>query len=123
MANQKAKGMRRIVQAFGFSMKGLNACYAQEEAFRLEVWLLIPLLPLGLWLGETPMERALLTASLLVVPIVETLNSAIEAVVDRIGLERHALSGRAKDAASAAVLLGILLAIVVWGLVLAPKWL
>ena len=123
MANQKAKGMRRIVQAFGFSMKGLNACYAQEVAFRLEVWLLIPLLPLGLWLGETPMERALLTASLLVVPIVETLNSAIEAVVDRIGLERHALSGRAKDAASAAVLLGILLAIVVWGLVLAPKWL
>jgi len=122
MANQNARGWRRIVGAFGFSMQGLKACYELEEAFRQEVWALIPLLPLGLWLGETPMERAVLIGSLLIVPMVELLNSAIEANVDRIGLEHHELSGRAKDIASAAVLLSIVFAAVVWGLTLIPKW-
>lgn len=123
MANQNARGWRRVIFAFGFSMKGLRACFELEEAFRQEVFLLIPLVPLGLWLGETPVERALLVSSLMLVPIVELLNSAIEANVDRIGLERHELSGRAKDIASAAVFSSIAYCLVVWGLILVPKWL
>jgi len=123
MANRNAKGWRRVVNAFGYSMQGFKACYAQEEAFRQEVWALIPLLPLALWLGETPIERAMLVGSLLMVPMVELLNSAIEANVDRIGMERHELSGRAKDIASAAVFMSIALAGVVWALLLLPKWL
>lgn len=123
MANRNATGWRRIRGAFGFSMQGFKACYAREEAFRQEVWALVPLVPLGLWLAETPAERAILTASLLLVPIVELLNSAIEAEVDRIGLERHELSGRAKDIASAAVFSSIALAAAIWGIVLIPKWL
>jgi diacylglycerol kinase (ATP) len=123
MANQNAKGLRRLVNAFGFSIQGFVACYRHEEAFRQEVLVVVPLLPAAVWLGETPLERALLVASLLVVPIVELLNSAIETNVDRIGLERHELSGRAKDIASAAVFLSIVLAVVTWGLVLVPKWL
>ncbi len=122
MGNQNARGWRRIAKAFGYSMQGFKACYEQEEAFRQEVWVLIPLLPLGLWLGETAMERAVLAGSLLVVPIVELLNSAIEANVDRVGLERHELSGRAKDIASAAVFLSVVFAVVVWGLILLPRW-
>jgi diacylglycerol kinase (ATP) len=123
MANQSARGWRRIVNAFGFSMRGLKACYELEEAFRQELLALIPLAPLALWLGETPTERAVLVGSLLIVPIVELLNSAIEANVDRVGMERHELSGRAKDIASAAVFLSIAFAATVWGLILVPKWL
>ena len=122
MANQNAKGWRRIVGAFGYSMKGFKACFELEEAFRQEVFVLIPLLPLGLWLGETPVERAMLAGSLLMVPIVELLNSAIEANVDRVGLERHELSGRAKDIASAAVFSSIAFCMLMWGLILVPKW-
>ncbi|NKN32733.1 diacylglycerol kinase [Marichromatium bheemlicum] len=121
MANNGNQGWRRVVRAFGYSMKGFRACFELEEAFRQELLLLIPLVPLGLWLGETPVERALLVASLLVVPIVELLNSAIEANVDRIGTERHELSGRAKDIASAAVFSSIALCVVVWALLLVPK--
>lgn len=123
MANHNVKGWRRVVKAFGFSMQGLRACFQFEEAFRQEVLLLIPLLPLGLWLGQTPVERALLVGSLLIVPIVELLNSAIEANVDRVGFERHELSARAKDIASAAVFLSIVLAVVTWALILLPRWL
>jgi len=121
MANQKVKGLRRIFNAYRFSMAGLRACFQHEEAFRQEVFLLIPLLPLALWLGRSGVERALLLASLLMVPVVELLNSAIEANVDRVGLERHELSGRAKDIASAAVLLSILLAGAVWVVILLPR--
>jgi diacylglycerol kinase (ATP) len=123
MANQNAKGWRRVANAFGFSLKGLKACYKLEEAFRQELLVIIPLMPVALWLGGTPTERALLVGSLLIVPIVELLNSAIEANVDRIGYERHELSGRAKDIASAAVLLSIVFAAVTWALILVPKWL
>jgi len=91
-------------------------------AFRQEVVALIPLLPAALWLGETPVERALLVGSLLIVPIVELLNSAIEANVDRIGLERNELSARAKDIASAAVFTSVIFTSVIWGLILLPKW-
>ena len=123
MANQNAKGWRRLVNAWHFSQAGFRAAYRHEEAFRQEVWALLVLLPLGLWLGESPVERALLVGSLLQVPIVELLNSAIETNVDRVGLERHELSGRAKDIASAAVFLVIVFATSIWGLVLVPKWL
>jgi diacylglycerol kinase (ATP) len=121
MANQNVKGWRRVIYAFGYSMKGLKACFEHEEAFRQEMFLLVPLLPLGLWLGETPVERAMLVGSLLLVPIVELLNSAIEANVDRVGLERHELSKRAKDIASAAVFTSILFVVVIWALILVPK--
>jgi diacylglycerol kinase (ATP) len=121
MAYHNARGWRRIVYAFGYSMKGLKACFELEEAFRQEVLLLIPLVPLALWLGASPVERAMLVGSLLMVPIVELLNSAIEANVDRIGMERHELSGRAKDIASAAVFSSILFCLVVWALILLPK--
>ncbi|MBK1718028.1 diacylglycerol kinase [Thiocystis violacea] len=123
MANNNVRGWGRVVRAFGYSMKGFKACFELEEAFRQEVFLLIPLVPLGLWLGETPVERAMLVGSLLMVPIVELLNSAIEANVDRIGLERHELSGRAKDIASAAVFSSIAFCILIWALILIPKWL
>ena len=122
VANQNAKGWRRLVNAWHFSQAGFRAAYQHEEAFRQEVWALLALLPLGLWLGESPVERALLVGSLLLVPIVELLNSAIETNVDRVGLERHELSGRAKDIASAAVFLVIVFAASVWALVLVPKW-
>lgn len=112
-----------MVNAFRYSMLGFRACFRFEEAFRQEVFLLVPLLPLALWLGETPVERALLAGSLLLVPIVELLNSAIEANVDRVGYERHELSARAKDIASAAVLSSIGYTLVIWGIVLIPKWL
>lgn len=121
MANHNVKGWRRVVYAFGYSMRGLKACFELEEAFRQEVFLLVPLIPLALWLGETPVERAILIGSLLIVPIVELLNSAIEANVDRVGLERHELSGRAKDIASAAVLSSIVFCLVIWALILLPK--
>jgi diacylglycerol kinase (ATP) len=123
MANHNALGWRRLVNAFRYSMLGFRACFRLEEAFRQEVFLLIPLLPLALWLGETPVERALLVGSLLLVPIVELINSAIEANVDRVGYERHELSARAKDIASAAVFSSIAYMWVIWGLVLIPKWL
>jgi diacylglycerol kinase (ATP) len=121
MANHNVRGLRRILNAFGFSMAGFRACFRHEEAFRQEVYVLLVLVPLGLWLGNGPLERALLVSSLLIVPIVELLNSAVEANVDRVGLEKHELSRRAKDIASAAVFLSIVLAAVVWGLVLLPR--
>jgi len=123
VAYHNVHGWKRVVYAFGYSMKGLKACFEVEEAFRQEVFILIPLLPLGLWLGETPVERAMLVGSLLLVPIVELLNSAIEANVDRVGTERHELSARAKDIASAAVLMSIMFAAVIWLLIVVPKWL
>ena len=123
MANHNVRGLRRILNAFGFSMAGFRACFRHEEAFRQEVYVLLLLVPLGIWLGEGPIERALLIGSLLIVPIVELLNSAVEANVDRVGLERHELSRRAKDIASAAVFLSIVLAVLVWALVLTPRWL
>lgn len=123
MANHNARGWRRVVRAFGYSMKGFKVCFELEEAFRQEIFLLIPLIPLGIWLGESPVERAMLVGSLLIVPIVELLNSAIEANVDRVGLERHELSGRAKDIASAAVFSSIAFCLVIWALILLPKWL
>jgi diacylglycerol kinase (ATP) len=115
---QQNLGIRRLVNALGWSVKGLRATFKHEEAFRQEVYLLFVLAPLGLWLGNDYVERALLVAPLLIVLIVELLNSAVESVVDRISDEQHKLSGRAKDQGSAAVLISLLLVALCWGLVL-----
>jgi diacylglycerol kinase (ATP) len=115
-------GLTRLVKAFGYSAKGFAACFRHEAAFRQEIAASIILIPLGLWLGQTGVERALLVGSWLLVLVVELINSAIEAVVDRIGPERDELSGRAKDIGSATVLLAILIAILTWGLVLLPGY-
>ena len=121
MANQNARGFRRIINAFGYSMAGFRACFEHEEAFRQEAFAAMVVIPAGLWLGQTGVERALLVGSWLVVLIVELLNSAVETNVDRVGTERHELSGRAKDIASAAVFLSIVLAVTVWAMVLLPR--
>ena len=117
-----SNGLTRVIHAFGYSLKGFRACYRHEAAFRQEVWIGIVVIPLGLWLGEGGVEKALLAGSWLLVMIVELLNSAVEATVDRFGPEHHKLSGRAKDIASASVFASISLAILVWGLILVPRW-
>jgi diacylglycerol kinase (ATP) len=94
------------------------AAYRHEAAFRQEVWLCSVMIPLGFYLGDTGIEKALLVSSVILLPLTEILNSAVEAVVDRFGEERHELSGRAKDMASAAVAMAIILTTVVWVLVL-----
>ncbi len=112
------KGIKRIINATGYSLLGLVATYKNEAAFRQELWLAIVLTPIAIYLGNTSIERAMLLGSLILVLIVELLNSAIEAVVDRIGNEFHELSGRAKDIGSAAVMLSLLNLVVVWGFIL-----
>jgi diacylglycerol kinase (ATP) len=112
---------RRLIKAFGYSCAGLAAALRHEAAFRYEAVVSLVVVPLGLWLGRSGGERALLVASWLAVPVVELLNSALEAVVDRIGPERHELAGRAKDMGSAAVLLAIVTAVGVWVLILADR--
>jgi len=114
----KPKGLTRILRAAGASWKGLAGAYREEAAFRQELALSVLVIPLGLWLGRTGVERALLVAPMLLVLIVELLNSAVEATVDRIGLERHVLAGLAKDIGSAAVLMSFVLLGVVWLLIL-----
>jgi diacylglycerol kinase (ATP) len=114
-------GIGRIIRAFGHSMQGFRDCYRYEAAFREEVLVALLLVPLGIWLGESGAERALLVGSWLLVLMMELLNSAVEAVVDRVGEEHNELSGRAKDIASAAVLLAIGVAILIWALILLPR--
>ena len=112
----------RVVRAAGYSLAGLKAALRGEAAFRQELALFVVLAPLGAWWGRNGVERALLVGSLLLVLVIELANSAIEAVVNRIGREHHELSGLAKDMGSAAVLLAMLLVVVVWGFVLADRW-
>lgn len=112
-------GLRRVWNAFHYSLDGLGAAYRHEDAFRQEVWLAVVAIPLAVWLGEGALERALMIGCVLLVLIVELVNSAIEATVNRVSLERHQLAKRAKDIGSAAVLIALLNAAVVWGLVLA----
>jgi diacylglycerol kinase (ATP) len=115
--NRKDKGIRRIINAFRYSFAGYNAAWKNEEAFRQECIIAIFVIPIGLWLGRTMTQRALLIGVYLVIPLIELLNASIEAIVDRMGPERHLLSGRAKDLGSAAVLLSICMAIIVWILI------
>jgi len=114
-------GIKRIVLAAGYSAKGLRATFIHEAAFRQEVLLAAILIPLACWLEVTMIERLLMISAVFLVLIVELLNSAIEAVVDRIGPEKHELSGRAKDIGSAAVLITLLLTLYIWSEVLWPK--
>ncbi len=114
----KPTGLRRLILASVNSLKGLRSAFLSEAAFRQELALAIVLIPIGLWLGKTGVERALLVGSVLFVLVVELLNTAIETVVDRIGLEHHQLSGRAKDIGSAAVFVALVFLVAVWALLL-----
>lgn len=111
-------GLRRVWNAFHYSCAGLHAAYRHEDAFRQEVLLALVLVPLAIWLGEGAVERVLLIGCVLLVLIVELINSAIEATVDRISLDHHPLAKRAKDIGSAAVMIALLNAVLVWALVL-----
>ena len=110
-------GFRRVIRATRYSAQGIAQAWKFEAAFRQEVVATTLMLPLALWLGRTPLEQFLLIASCFFVLVVELLNSAIEAVVDRFGGEEHELSGRAKDMASAAVFLSLMMAGSTWGVV------
>lgn len=118
MAGSGNTGLMRWKKAFEFTCLGLKAAYKHEEAFRQEVVALVIAVPLAFWLGDSNVEIVLMIASVLLLLIVELINSAIEAVVDRFGGEIHELSGRAKDMGSAAVFLTMLNAIIVWLLLL-----
>ena len=114
----KPTGVTRVLRAFGNSLKGFAGAFREEAAFRQEPALAVVVIPAGVWLGDSGVERALLIAPMLLILVVELLNSAIEAVVDRVGLERHHLSGLAKDIGSAAVFMAFVLLVTVWVLVL-----
>jgi len=107
-------GLDRVIHATGYSLRGLMQAYQGESAFRQETWLALVMLPASLWLGQTWVEVALLAGSVVLVMIVELLNSAVEAAIDRISFELHELSRRAKDIASAAVFLSLLLCGTLW---------
>lgn len=111
-------GLQRVLNAAGYSWAGLTAAFKHEDAFRQELYLALLLIPLALILGDTGIERALMIAAVLGVLVVELLNSALEAAVDRISLDHHELIKRAKDMGSAAVLLALVNVVVIWGLVL-----
>ncbi len=115
------RGPGRILKAAVWSMQGLRAAWLHESSFRLEVYLLVVLAPLALWLGQTPVERVLLLGSCLLVLAAELLNSAIEAVIERYGAEHHELAGRAKDMGSAAVFVLMMNVLLCWGLILWPR--
>lgn len=119
----RPRGFGRMFKATVWSCQGLRAAWLHESSFRLEVYLLVALAPLALWLGVDGVERALLLGSCLLVLAVELLNSAIEAVIERYGPEFHELAGRAKDMGSAAVFVTMVNVLVVWGLILLPRWL
>ena len=118
MQRPKPRGATRILRAFGASYRGFQGAFREEAAFRQELALSVVVIPLGLYLGQSGVERALLVAPMLLILVIELLNSAIEATVDRIGLELHVLAGLAKDIGSAAVMLSFVLLGVVWALVL-----
>jgi diacylglycerol kinase (ATP) len=108
-------GLRRILRATVYSAQGFAHAWRHEAAFRQEALLSLALMPVALWLGRTVTERAALVGVLLIVLIVEFLNSAVEAAIDRHGSEHHELSGRAKDLGSAAVFVSLMLVLLVWG--------
>jgi diacylglycerol kinase (ATP) len=111
-------GLRRLINAVGYSMNGLATAFRVEDAFRQEVLLAAVLIPLALWLELSGIERAMLIASVMLVLVVELLNSAVEATVDRVSLDSHSLAKRAKDIGSAAVFVALLNAAAIWALVL-----
>ena len=116
--HSQAVGIRRIWNAALYSMAGIRVALKNEAAFRQELVLCLVMVPVAFWVGDNAVERSLLVGTCLLVLVVELLNSAIEAVVDRIGADRHELSGRAKDMGSAAVFISLWLAVTCWGLVI-----
>jgi diacylglycerol kinase (ATP) len=120
-ASDGLSGLARLTRATRVGLTALAWAFREEEAFRLEVLGSAVLLPLGLWLGHGGVERALLCAAVMQVMVVELLNTGIEVVVDRISPERHALSGLAKDLGSAAVMVSLFLATIVWACILLPR--
>lgn len=115
-------GISRIIWAARYSTLGLKAAWKNEAAFRQEFMLMILLIPPAFWLGESAEQRILLIGSCVIVVIVELLNSAIETAIDRIGPEKHTLSGQAKDMGSAAVLLSLFLVILIWGMIACQRF-
>src|SRR5271155_3734056 len=114
----KPTGISRLIRSFGYSFQGFRLAWREEAAFRQELGLSVVVIPAGLYFGNSGVERALLIMPMLLILVVEFLNSAVEAVVDRSGTERHPLAGMAKDMGSAAVLLSFILLGTVWLLIL-----
>jgi len=121
-ASDGLSGLARLNRATSVGFTALAWAFRNEEAFRLEVLGAIVLVPVGVWLGHGGAEKALLAAAVIQVMIVELLNTGIEVVVDRISVERHALSGLAKDLGSAAVMISLLLATVIWGCIILSRF-
>jgi diacylglycerol kinase (ATP) len=115
-------GMQRLVHATGYSMAGLLAAWRHERAFRLECMLAAVLVPAAWWLGRTWTEAAVLAGSVMLVLVIELINSAIEAVVDRVSAELHPLSKRAKDIGSAAVMVSIITCAMLWFSAMWQRW-
>ncbi len=117
------RGPAGVMKAAIWSLQGLRSAWLHESSFRLEVYLFVVLAPLALWLGADGVERSILIGSMVLVLVIEVLNSAVEAVVDRWGPEHHELAGRAKDMGSAAVFLADMNVLICWGLILGPRYL
>ncbi|MBI3563226.1 MAG: diacylglycerol kinase [Gammaproteobacteria bacterium] len=117
MGKSGVNGGTRLIHALGYSLQGLRAALRHEPAFRLEVVLFIVLFPFAWWLGQTLVQQLILIGAMVLVLVVELINSAIEAVVDRVGNEPHELAGRAKDMGSAAVLLSVGNVIFIWAMI------
>ncbi|GGX64350.1 diacylglycerol kinase [Saccharospirillum salsuginis] len=115
LRKQQATGLRRLINASRYSAQGLRSAFRHEAAFRQESWVLVVGVPCAFWVGTDLWQTALLIASLMLIMVVEMINSALESLVDRVGTDFHELSGRTKDMGSAAVLLSILVAVVLWG--------
>lgn len=118
MGDGTNKGIKRLINAFFYSVAGFRAAWKNEEAFRQEILAGIIIVPAGFFLGATGTQKAMLILSYFIIPLVELLNTAVEATVDRVGMEKHELSGRAKDLGSASVFLSICIAAIVWILVI-----
>ena len=118
MAKPGKTGLARIIDATAYSIAGLKAAWQHEAAFRQESLLMLLLLPLAIWLGETPGEKAIMVFVSLLLPLFELVNSSIEAVVDRISSEHHELAGRAKDIGSALVFVSLLNILIVWSVII-----
>jgi diacylglycerol kinase (ATP) len=118
---EKPRGLRRLLNACANTWRGFAGAWREEAAFRQECLLALIVIPAGLWFGRSGVERALLVGPMLLIVIVELLNSAIEVAIDRIGIERHVLSGLAKDLGSAAVFVAFVLLGADWALVLLDR--
>lgn len=120
--HNQVTGLRRIWNAGFYSAAGLRAAWRHEAAFRQELLLCVLLVPAAFWVGGNATQRALLLGSALLVLVVELLNSAVEATVDRMGEERHPLAGRAKDMGSAAVFISLWMVVLCWGLIIHERF-